>query len=96
MGRSGCVQDRRTHPGTRECCGDIQCLFFIASKERTRRPTSGNNPAESAEVLSAGWLKTGDICHVDELGRVTITDRKKDMILVSDRRSTRLNSSHAP
>ena len=42
-----------------------------------------NNPAESAEVLRAGWLRTGDICHVDELGRVTITDRKKDMILVS-------------
>ncbi len=42
-----------------------------------------NNPAETAEVLRAGWLKTGDICHVDELGRVTITDRKKDMILVS-------------
>ncbi|WP_153145152.1 AMP-binding protein [Dechloromonas sp. H13] len=42
-----------------------------------------NNPAETAEVLCAGWLKTGDICHVDALGRVTITDRKKDMILVS-------------
>ena len=42
-----------------------------------------NNPAESAEVLRAGWLRTGDICHIDQLGRVTITDRKKDMILVS-------------
>ena len=42
-----------------------------------------NNPVETANVLRAGWLKTGDICHVDELGRVTITDRKKDMILVS-------------
>ena len=42
-----------------------------------------NNPGETAEVMREGWLKTGDICHVDALGRVTITDRKKDMILVS-------------
>ena len=42
-----------------------------------------NNPGETAEVMRDGWLKTGDICHVDALGRVTITDRKKDMILVS-------------
>ena len=42
-----------------------------------------NNPEETAEALRDGWLKTGDICHVDTLGRVTITDRKKDMILVS-------------
>jgi len=42
-----------------------------------------NNAAETAEAMRDGWLKTGDICHVDALGRVTITDRKKDMILVS-------------
>ncbi len=42
-----------------------------------------NNPGETAEAMRDGWLKTGDICHVDSLGRVTITDRKKDMILVS-------------
>jgi len=42
-----------------------------------------NNPDETAAAMREGWLKTGDICHVDSLGRVTITDRKKDMILVS-------------
>ena len=42
-----------------------------------------NNPVETADVLRAGWLKTGDIGHLDDQGRVTITDRKKDMILVS-------------
>ncbi len=41
------------------------------------------NPAETANVLRDGWLKTGDIGHLDDRGRVTITDRKKDMILVS-------------
>jgi long-chain acyl-CoA synthetase len=42
-----------------------------------------NNPAETAKVLQDGWLKTGDIGHLDANGYVSITDRKKDMILVS-------------
>lgn len=41
-------------------------------------------PAETAEVLDEeGWLKTGDIATVDELGFVRIVDRKKDLILIS-------------
>jgi len=42
-----------------------------------------NNPAETAKVLHDGWLKTGDVGHLAADGSVTITDRKKDMILVS-------------
>jgi len=42
-----------------------------------------NNPAETEKVLQDGWLKTGDIGHLDAHGYFTITDRKKDMILVS-------------
>jgi long-chain acyl-CoA synthetase len=42
-----------------------------------------NNPAETANVFHDGWLKTGDVGHLDDKGRVTITDRKKDIILVS-------------
>ena len=42
-----------------------------------------NNPEETARTIQDGWLKTGDIGHMDTRGYVTITDRKKDMILVS-------------
>ncbi len=34
-------------------------------------------------MLPDGWLRTGDIGHVDAQGYVFIEDRKKDMILVS-------------
>ena len=42
-----------------------------------------NNPAETSLVMQDGWLKTGDVGHLDAMGCITITDRKKDMILVS-------------
>ncbi len=42
-----------------------------------------NNPEETAKVMNDGWLKTGDVGHLDAKGYFTITDRKKDMILVS-------------
>lgn len=43
-----------------------------------------NNPEATAAVIDAdGWLHTGDIGTIDSLGRLKITDRKKDIIVNS-------------
>ena len=43
-----------------------------------------NQPEESAKVFTPnGWLRTGDMGLIDERGSIRITDRKKDMIVVS-------------
>jgi long-chain acyl-CoA synthetase len=43
-----------------------------------------NRPEETANVMTTdGFFKTGDIGVMDEQGRFTIVDRKKDMVLVS-------------
>jgi long-chain acyl-CoA synthetase len=41
-------------------------------------------PEETAKVFAGdGWLRTGDMGLMDERGTIRITDRKKDMIIVS-------------
>ncbi len=43
-----------------------------------------HNPQETALVLSEdGWLKTGDMCSINEQGYVNLIDRKKELIVVS-------------
>ena len=43
-----------------------------------------NRPEETANVFTSdGWLRTGDMGLMDERGYFRITDRKKDMIIVS-------------
>jgi fatty-acyl-CoA synthase len=50
---------------------------------RSRSVMSGywKRPAETAEVLRNGWLRTGDMAYRSDAGFFHIVDRKKDMVI---------------
>lgn len=42
-----------------------------------------NNPDGTGQVLDGGWLRTGDLGELDEGGYLTVTGRKKDILVTS-------------
>jgi acyl-CoA synthetase (AMP-forming)/AMP-acid ligase II len=44
-----------------------------------------NRPQATAETIVDGWLHTGDVCHLDGDGYMTLVDRLKDMIISGGR-----------
>lgn len=66
--------------------GDTVMPVGEAGEMRIRGPQMiteyWNRPEETANAIRDGWLYTGDIGHFDEGGRLTIVDRKKDMVIV--------------
>jgi long-chain acyl-CoA synthetase len=42
-----------------------------------------NAPLSTAEVLSKGWLRTGDIAVMDDDGFITVLERRRDVVKVS-------------
>jgi long-chain acyl-CoA synthetase len=68
--------------------GNVEVRFAEDGELEVRGPSIfkgyWNKPNETAESFTAdGWLKTGDIGHLDADGFLSITDRKKELLKTS-------------
>jgi long-chain acyl-CoA synthetase len=71
------------HPDTGEELKEIGAVGEILVKGPQVMQGYWGQPKETALVLKDGWLHTGDLGSMDEDGYIFITDRLKDMIIMS-------------
>lgn len=71
------VEVRIAEDGEILCRGELVMKGYWQNKAETARALQ----PDPAEPDKGDWLHTGDIGHLDERGRIVITDRKKDMIV---------------
>src|SRR5207302_6769456 len=69
-----CNELRIDNPDTRTGAGELLARGPNIMREYWA------NPEATAATIQDGWLRTGDICRIDDAGRVCIVDRAKDMI----------------
>ncbi|MCD9197691.1 class I adenylate-forming enzyme family protein [Aeromicrobium wangtongii] len=69
------IRDDSDRPVPTNQVGEICVRGDLVMKGYYRRPDL------TAETIIEGWLHTGDIGRLDDHGRLTISDRKKDMII---------------
>lgn len=63
---------------------DDQGVGEILSKSASVMLGYYNNPEETEEILSDGWLHTGDYGYIDKKGFLYITGRKKNVIVTKN------------
>jgi len=75
-GRAGCVGTELVKGSVKIVDGEI-----VASGKNIMQGYF-NRPQETADVLKDGWLYTGDLGHFDKHGRLYVTGRKKEIIVL--------------
>jgi fatty-acyl-CoA synthase len=75
------ADDGSTLPWDGTSVGELEVRGpWVTASYYEPRGAAKANDREAAEKFHDGWLRTGDVGHLDELGYITLSDRAKDVI----------------